>query len=362
MFTLVFVFLSVTTAYADLEKELVKIGVIIPLSGAHSIYGQDAKILTSLIADDLSEASKKYKYEFILEDGNCGVGNNASTATKKLVNINRVGFIIYGCSGEILQGGPIASKAKVVSIAFAASHPDVSVLGEYIFRSYVDIRKGTKLIEELLRKETAGKIGIITEESSFTSAIRDVLIDQLKGREVITADYAIDETDFKAGLLKFKAAGVKGIYINPNSPRVYINVVRQINELGIKIPLYSYFAPGDRDALESLGKLQDGVKYIDVYDEDASSKEYQVMYSEFLRTHPEGPQIPFMLKTAYNAILGLVTAIEAVGPTPDKVKDQMLVGTFPGAVGPTKFDKNREIEGLKFQVRIIKGGKPVSLP
>ncbi|MEZ4754966.1 MAG: ABC transporter substrate-binding protein [Bdellovibrionota bacterium] len=343
------------------EKILVKIGLIIPLSGAHSIYGEDAKNLTSFIAGDLSALSKKYKYEFVLEDGNCGVGNAASTATQKLVNIDGVKFIIYGCSGEVLQGAPIAAKAKTIAVSYAASHPDVSSLGEYVFRGYVDIRKGLKLIEEELRKDTTGKVGIITEESSFTAAIRDVLAEQLADRGVLAVDYQVDETDFKTGLLKLSAAGVSAIYINPNSPRTYINMFRQIKEFGIKVPLYSYYAPSDADALKVLGKSQDGIKFIDIYKPENKSQEFDRTLLKFFSLYPEGPKVPFLLMTSYNSILSLVTAIEAVGADPEKVKVQLISGSYIGASGPTGFDKNREAVGLRFEVKLIRDGKSVAL-
>ena len=58
--------------------------------------------------------------------------------------------------------------------------------------------------------------------------------------------------------------------------------------------------------------------------------------------------------------MALAAAIETDGPRPELVKNRLISSAFPGATGPTQFDKNRDVIGHRFEVKIIKDGKPVA--
>ena len=68
------------------EKELIKIGVIAPLTGGLAQRGNDIVNLLKIITPKLNSQSDRYNYQFIIEDGKCGAGNAAITAANKFIN------------------------------------------------------------------------------------------------------------------------------------------------------------------------------------------------------------------------------------------------------------------------------------
>ena len=83
------ILLSISTAYADVkpettkdDRQLVKIGVLLPLSGNVAFYGKGFKDSIQMALDQLGKTA--YRYELVFEDdGNSTV--RAVSAFKKLL-------------------------------------------------------------------------------------------------------------------------------------------------------------------------------------------------------------------------------------------------------------------------------------
>ena len=71
------------------QKEIVKIGVIAPLTGGLAQRGDDITRLLKILEPQLNSQSTKYTYKFILDDGKCGVGNTATTIANKFISFDK---------------------------------------------------------------------------------------------------------------------------------------------------------------------------------------------------------------------------------------------------------------------------------
>lgn len=339
-------------------SEEVKIGLILPLTGNQSVYGIDARRAAELLQSGDYLKSKKHSYKLILENGECGMKNAAVTAAQKLINVDKAKFLVVACSGETLQVGPIAEKAEVITIAFASSHPDVKQLGEYVFRSYVEITKGVSLIAKLMKKEKKKRIAVLTEESAFTLGIKSDLKRFLGDSISFTADFHADESDFRTLLLRAKSRTPDAYYLNTASPKTYQALFNQVRQLGITDAIYAYHAPADPDVLKGLGKLQDGTKFIAVPEVEKGSNEFEAFYADFRKKYPEGANIECLLRTSYDAIMSIITAVEIVGPNTKEVKDFLYTHEMDGAIGKVAFDEYGDIKDLNFVLKEIVDGTP----
>lgn len=348
-------------APARADREIIKIGVIIPLSGGQTVFGVDAERAIRLLKETLPRSNKKYDYEFLVEDGRCGIGNSTINAAQKLINVEKVRFLVLGCSGEVMQAAPLADKSRVVAIAYAAGHPDIRNAGDYIFRTYIDLSKSIALMSDLLRRDISGKVAILTEETPFTLGIKAGLIKSLGDRVGITEDFPVDETDFKALLTKAKASKPSAYYLGTATPKAYQQLFIQIKQLGVTDPLFSYVSPGHNEVLQALGQSQNGVKYTDVPDNLTGSKEFEIFYADYLKKYPEGPSVPFMLRTSYDAVFSIIHAVEAVGPNSELVKNYLYTHSMSGAVGKVEFDEFGDVKDLNFVLKQIVNGKPQTL-
>ncbi|MFA6432244.1 MAG: ABC transporter substrate-binding protein [Candidatus Paceibacterota bacterium] len=91
-------------------KEVIKIGVVVPLTGGASGYGEPLVKGLELAMQDLGDT--KYDYKLVIEDDGTNPATSASAA-QKLVNIDKVRAIITTTSGTGNAVKPIATAAGV---------------------------------------------------------------------------------------------------------------------------------------------------------------------------------------------------------------------------------------------------------
>ncbi len=353
--------LSLILLPSHILAEEVKIGIIMPLTGNQAVFGVDAKRMLDIIAPNGSLKRQDTAFTFHVEDGQCGIGNSASTAANKLIYINKVHYLVVGCSGEMMQVAPMAERDKVVTIGFISSHPDIREIGDYIFRTYIDMRKAIKLISDLILKEQSGGIAVLTEDSTFTMGIKDILLSHLKDRVVFEEDFNVDEVSFRSLLQKSRAKNPAAYYLNTASPRTYLNLYKQLRASGIKLPVYSYHAPSDPEVLKELGTKQDGVKFVTPPEVEGGSEEFQTFFKSYIQAHPEGPGIDFALRSSFDALHILIKAIAEHGDNPEKVKDYIYKVKTDGAIGKLSFDSYGDIENVNYALKEIKDGLPITL-
>jgi branched-chain amino acid transport system substrate-binding protein len=84
--------------------------------------------------NEFNASSKDVKMELVIEDGKCN-GADATSAAQKLITVDRVPVMIGGvCSSEALAVSKIAQENKIVNIVAASQSPNISQVGNYIFR------------------------------------------------------------------------------------------------------------------------------------------------------------------------------------------------------------------------------------
>lgn len=329
----------------------VKIGMIVPLTGGLAARGDDIAKLTPVLKAHLDAANLTHDYEFIVEDGKCGAGNVTTTATNKLINIDHVKFLLTACSGETLQAGPIAEKNKVITFAVLSLHPAIKKLGDYIFRTFIDVEKSIQGFADYMDSQCDGKIAILTEENAFTFGIRDLLLKRLGEKVVFAQDFPADSSDFGTLLAKLNHSGAKGIYLNAMSEGTLANLVNQAKRLKLDQTLFSYNMPETASFRAATGKNGENLYFIGTPAIKNSSAEFMTVLAEFSKRNPGGPSDEFTLRTTFDAVKSIVDAVEAVGPDTAKVKDFLYTYSAKGALGEVKFDSNGDIKNLHYVLK-----------
>lgn len=350
----IFCFLLFCSTVFAQEAEVVKIGLIIPLTGGLATRGTDVTKFLPLLQDHLNRSGKTYRYEFLVEDGKCGSGNAATSAAMKFINIDKVKFLITGCSGETLQVGPIAEKNRIVQFAILSLHPKIKSLGEYIFRTFIDVEKSAAGMADYMTKNSGGKIAVLTEENAFTFSVRDELLKNLGDKVVFADDFALDSVDFNTLLTKANSKGAKGIYLNVMSEGTLANLVNQAKRMNLSQQLYSYNMPEAASFRAATGENSNGLEFIGTPNITESSTEFKLLMMEFLKKYPEGPNYEFVLRTFHAAIQSIVAGIEQVGSDTTKIKDFLYTYSSFGALGKIKYDRNGDIEGLHYVLKRVR--------
>lgn len=340
----------------DSKRIRVNIGVIAPLTGGLAKRGEDLGRLIEIIEPDFNRLSSKYDYHFLLDDGKCGAGNSPTTLAKKFIHVDKIGFLITACSGETLQAGPIAQREGVVTFAVLSTHQDIKKLGDFVFRTFVDIERGVENFAEHMR-EKSGKIAILTEENAFTFGIKKLLLHYLKNSVVFSDDFPPDIADFNTLLTKIRNSGAKGVYFNVLSEGTLAVLVNQSRAMGLDFQIYSYNMPEASSFVTLTGRNSEQLEFIGSPNISGASNQFQRTLRTYWKRHPQGPSYEFILRTFYDAADLIRQGIETYGPNPGKVRDFIAAYHGTGALGEISFDKNGDVGNINYVLKRIEGGK-----
>jgi branched-chain amino acid transport system substrate-binding protein len=340
-------------------QQEVKVGVVLPLSGNFSAYGADAQRVLPLVEAQLNKSQSRFHFSFIFRDGRCGEGDFARLEGERLILQDKVNFLIVGCSGELMQVGPLAEENRIVAIGYAAGHPAVRHVGSYVYRTYPSIDSGIRRLINLIVKDRRRRIAILTEDNTFTNGIKDQFFQHLKAKIVFSGDYINNGgADYSALLDEALESKPDALYLNCAGRDSYQSLIKELREKRIRIPIYTYYQPSDHFVIANLRTEQEGVRFLSLPDIGRGDEQFRNVYARYLSNYPGVPAIDFMLRSAYDAAMILAEAVMAVGLAPDDVRKYLDTHTFRGANGKTTFDKNGDVEGVQFVLKEIRGGKP----
>jgi len=160
--SLIFVF----SGEKKIERETIKIGAILSMTGDLAKYGEGVKNGINMAIEDFNtERGTDLIIELIIEDDlSCKV-KEAVTATKKLITVDKVDFIVGPmCSAAAVAAAPIAEENITIMISPSASTPDLSGSGRFIFRTYPsDKLKSIETVEFVATTLGFKKIALLTD-------------------------------------------------------------------------------------------------------------------------------------------------------------------------------------------------------
>lgn len=344
------------------ERQLIKIGVIAPFTGSAAHIGKEIQRTLNILSETKQFQSYKYSYKFIYEDGRAGVDNSPTTGFKKLHSIDKVSYFISATSGETLQIAHLAEKAHTPLIAVFATHKDIKNLGDYIFRTSIDVEKGIKDFIIFIKSKGHLPIAILTENHAFNIGIDNLFKTYLNKEQIEFAEiYQHQEADLRPILVKLKAHQPKSIYLNCTHPITCATGIKQIRQMGIKLPVYSFLHMDNSEFLEASKGFSEGMVFLATPDTESQSKKFDNFYQHYLTNYPEGTKNNFLMRSTYDAANTLIKNIEKYGEDTEKVKEGIYTYNAEGALGNISFDENGDIKGVEYMTKIIQNNRTIPL-
>lgn len=340
---------------ANNEKELVKIGVIMPLTGPVAEPGNNALRGIQLAVDNYNSLSEK-KLILIIEDSKSDPKTGVS-AMNKLVFNDKCKIIIGDIMSSVfLACAPIAEKNKIVFFSPGASAPAVREAGDYIFRNYLsDDFDGKAMANFILKEDSQSNIGVILVNNDYGVGINKVFVkevNKLGGNLVFNEQYNQGTTDFSAIISKIKKKKFDAIYMVCNPPEAPY-LVKKLKEQGIITKLYGNLSFENNEfinnAKDSFDEIVFSAPYFNLEDTTKVSQNFNDSYLTKYKTKPD-----VAAALGYDVALIIIEALEKSSFKLNNLKDALYKTNFIGVTGKTTFDEEGDVI-KSIMIKLING-------
>ncbi len=335
---------SLKTTNTPTEKQVIKIGVVGPLTGGASVYGTNLAKGAELALKSLGET--KYKYELIIEDDGTNPATAASAA-QKLVNIDKVQAILSVTSGTGNAIKPIAAAAKIPQVCLCSDSRVAD--GGYNFTNILLAPDETATWLKEAQSRGIKKIAIIAQNQPGYNLILDSLRPQAATYGVtIVYDEKVEPTvkDFNTNIAKARATKPDLFLIGFFPPQLDI-IGQQLKNLGItNIAGIATFSIGADPSL-----------FNDKWYSDASLSD-AAFADQFTKEYPDTRFNVRVAPYAFDSFNLLVKGFEAGKP----VNEYLLgVTNYSGKAGSLTKNAGEGSFHAPIGIWEIKDGKPVQV-
>ena len=324
----------------------VKIGVILPTSGAIATFGQENANGLKLAMEKITKTSKQKLTLFIEDDKSEAI--EATNAIRKLLNVNKVSVVIGEVtSSNTLAMAPIAQENKIPLFSPAATNVKVTQVGNFISRAcFTDDFQGivmAKFAANVLNKKKG--LIIIDNSSDYSKGLGAAFkAEYLKnGGKLVTAEeltYVQKDMDFNTLIRKIKRADPDVIFLPGYYQEVGL-IIKQARALGITAPFLGGDGWDSPKLFEIAGPSIKGNYISSHFAPDDKDPKVQAFVKDYERAYKVKPGA--MAALGYDAIGIVADAISRAKSTKPEDINAAILATknFPGVTGLITIDENR---------------------
>ncbi len=358
-------FVAVTMCFAAGSSESasseIKIGFIGPLTGDYANYGSLCKQAVEMAIEEQNAKGgiNGVTVKLYAEDSE-GDPQKALAAMEKLSSSDKVCAIVGSIlTGETFSVAERAQQEGIVMITPSASHKDITLTGDYIYRTTPsDGLQGVvagKYFSQVLGYK---KLAVLYAKNDYSQGLYESMSESFEaegGTIVATETFMVGDKDFKTQLTKLKNTDAEAIYI-PDYTAEMAQILEQASQLKVDKP----FLSGDGFLSEEIytlaGQYTDGVIYTASaqVEESSAAKEFKEKYAAKYGIGPDS-----FATNSYDATNILMSVIAKVGTDRKAIKEGMKeVKDFVGVNGIINFDENGDLVAYQ-GIYEVEGSTPV---
>lgn len=244
-------------------EEALRFGMAMPLSGGQATYGQDqvkaAEWAVAAINEKGGVAGRKLEM-IVLDtraDPQAGI-----QAANRLISVDKVPVFVSAWSAVVKAVAPVANDSRTVQLSVGANSAEIARLGDYTYTTFplasVDITAVATYAAKQMGKKRAAVLYINNETGTVAAQIYRDVFAKSGGQVVAYEAYDPRASDWTGPLLKVRAAQPDIVHIQglvADTPQV----IAQMRQLGLTLPVSSYSAVYNPKLIEQLGKAAEGV-------------------------------------------------------------------------------------------------------
>jgi branched-chain amino acid transport system substrate-binding protein len=250
-------------AQKDAAKAAYKIGGLFSITGPNSFLGEPERNSMQLLAEQINAKGgiNGRPLELVIYDDE-GDESKAVLNANKLIEKDQVLAIVGpSLTGTTMAVIPIVEKAQVPLISCAAGVKITTPVKKWVFKTpQTDVMAVAK-IYEFMKRQGVRKIALLTVSNAFGDSGREQLLEQASGAGLqIVADekFGASDADMTPQLTKIRGLSPDAIVCWGTNPGPAV-VAKNMQQLGLKIPLYQSHGVASKKFIELAGTAADGI-------------------------------------------------------------------------------------------------------
>jgi len=250
-------------AQKDSGKGPIKIGGLFSITGPNSFLGEPERNSMQLLTEQINAKGgiNGRPLKVVIYDDE-GDETKARLNAEKLIDKDKVLAIVGpSLTGTTMAIIPVVEKAEVPLISCAAGVKITTPVKKWVFKTpQTDVMAVSK-IYDFMKRQGIRKIAILTVSNAFGDSGREQLIEQAasSGFQIVAEEkYGANDADMTPQLTKIRGLSPDAIVCWGTNPGPAV-VAKDMQQLGIKTPLYQSHGIASKKFIELAGPAADGI-------------------------------------------------------------------------------------------------------
>jgi len=230
---------------STVAQDVIKIGADLPMSGPNAEYGALFGSAAKLAVEHANADKMLSKTLAIQFEDSQATPQQGVVAMTKLVNIEKVPFVLSAFTGVSKAIAPVGDKAKVVSVNGGGIGPDLAELGDYFWNVIPLVNLEIRVMAPYLVQERGfKKIALIYVDDPAGEAIDKELkenVPKVGGQLVAELQVPRNSQQFTSIAAKVREAGPDLVFIASFGAQ-QAQIVKQLRDNGVSQQLAGYSA------------------------------------------------------------------------------------------------------------------------
>ncbi len=311
-------------------QEVVKIGLIVPMTGGQSSTGKQIDNAVKLYMQQHGDTVAGKKIEVILKDDATLPDNTKRLAQELIVN-DKVNVIAgFGVTPSALAAAPLATQARVPEIVMAAGTSIITERSPYIVRTSFTLAQSSTIIGDWAAKNGLKKVATLTSDyapgNDALASFKEHFI--AGGGEIVEeVKVPLASPDFAPFLQRMKDSRPDAVFVFVPAGQGG-NFMKQYAERGLDKSGIRVIGPGDvmdDDLLNGMGDAALGAVTAHLYSAAHPSQMNKDFVAAYKKAYGQRPG--FMAVGGYD---GIHLVYEALAKTGGKADGDSLIEAMKG--------------------------------
>lgn len=260
-------------------------------------------------------------------------------------------------SGKSKIGAQIAQANKIVMLSPSATNPDVTKVGNYIFRAcFIDPFQGLVMAKFTTEHLKFKKAAILRDvKSDYSVGLSDVFATEFKkmGGEILgDVSYQEGDIDFKSQLTAIKSKKPDVIFV-PGYYNEVALIAKQLKELGMSQILLGGDGWSSPKLYEIAKEAMNGHYFSNHYTTESTDPKTIEFVKNYKAKHNEDPDV--MAALGYDAVYMMAEAIKNTKEiTRETIREELSkIKDFNGVTGKSSMNENRDAVKSAVVVKVV---------